>query len=86
MGDIFCGFHTTRQSGVHECSNMATSSNKDDIRKANYASIFLSATMTAATHPIQMTKVMIQVFIPAIFMLRLPNALTLLWQLCRMCT
>ena len=41
---------------------MATSSRKDDIRSANYASILLSASMTAVTHPVQMTKVMIQVF------------------------
>lgn len=34
---------------------------KEDIRRANYASIFLSASMTALTHPIQMAKVMIQV-------------------------
>ncbi|XP_028397024.1 mitochondrial carrier homolog 2-like [Dendronephthya gigantea] len=40
---------------------MATSKSQDDIRRANYASIFLSASMTAVTHPIQMTKVMIQI-------------------------
>lgn len=35
---------------------------KDKIRRDNYTTILLSATMTTVTHPIHMTKVLIQVF------------------------
>ena len=43
---------------------MATPSNaSDDIKRANYAAILLSASMTAVTHPVQLTKVLIQVFL-----------------------
>ena len=63
---------------------MATSSRKEDIKRANYASILISASMTAATHPIQMTKVMIQVPTFVIFAFRMQK--NIVFSMIEICT